>query len=99
MTSDCTGYFCINYSIQYFLGKALLDSNLLDKVDSRKELAPSRNSRNVGLRKLKPKQKKSTNQKKIKQKNKKSRSVTIQLLTASRSVKTKFPECKKLGNV
>ena len=74
-----------------------MDSNPLGKVDSWKELVPSKNLRSVGSRKPEPK--KLTKQKNIKWKNKKSRSVTMQLPTAPRSVKTKSPERKKLRSV
>ena len=72
---DC---FCIDLPQPCVSRHVLLISNLLDYMDSGKEVVqPSRKLRSVGPSKSKPK--KTTSKKKINQKNKKSRSVTIQI--------------------
>ena len=70
--------FCINFPCHCVLGHVLLDTNLLNNVDSwKKFIQPTRKPRGVDPHKSKPIQTTTKNNKKIRQKNRKSRNVTI----------------------
>ena len=89
---DCIDCFLINFPQHCVFGHILSDSDLLNDVDSRKEVVqPTRKPRSVGPHKSKPK--KITSKKKTNQKNKKSRSVTVLVPEKpSKSMKIQTPE-------